>query len=307
MRHLRYMIAAAEHGSFRRAAAALGVESSAVSRRIRDLEDSVGASLFSRYAGGVRLNEAGERFLHHARQALGQIDAAGNHAATIGRGESGTVRIGILDSFASTFVTELLQGYDTRHPGIRLDYVEKEPAGLIAAIRQRQIDIAFLIGIFEAPGCEIAQLWNERVYIAMAEADDLTRLEAIGWPDIKDRRFVVTEVAPGPQITDYLRLRLAMLGASPIVERQAVYRDTLMQIVAGGQQVTLVIESYTAMSFPGVVYRRLGNEVIPLCAVWSPANENPAFRRLLSLAKAFSKKYPARLAKADGEKAVRED
>ena len=46
LRHLRYIIAAAESGSFRRAAQDLGVEQSAISRRIRDVEDEIGAQLF---------------------------------------------------------------------------------------------------------------------------------------------------------------------------------------------------------------------------------------------------------------------
>lgn len=53
LRHLRYFIAAAEHGSFRKAGVALHVQESAVSRRIRDIEDRLGASLFQRHNGGV--------------------------------------------------------------------------------------------------------------------------------------------------------------------------------------------------------------------------------------------------------------
>jgi DNA-binding transcriptional LysR family regulator len=47
LRHLRYVVAAAEHGSFRRAAQALGLQQSAIGRRIRDLEDEIGAALES--------------------------------------------------------------------------------------------------------------------------------------------------------------------------------------------------------------------------------------------------------------------
>ena len=69
-RHLRYFVTAAEHGSFRKAAAALGIQESTVSRRIRDLEDHLGASLFQRHNGGVMLTLAGHRLLRHPRKAL---------------------------------------------------------------------------------------------------------------------------------------------------------------------------------------------------------------------------------------------
>ena len=57
LRHLRYVIAAADHHSFRRAAQILAVEPSTVSRRIRDLEDSIGTALFIR--GKQRLTVKG--------------------------------------------------------------------------------------------------------------------------------------------------------------------------------------------------------------------------------------------------------
>ena len=52
-RQIRYFLAAAEYGSFRKAALALGIQESAISRRVRDLEDELGASLFQRHNGGV--------------------------------------------------------------------------------------------------------------------------------------------------------------------------------------------------------------------------------------------------------------
>jgi DNA-binding transcriptional LysR family regulator len=58
---IRYFLAAVEHGSFRKAASGLGIQESTISRRIRDLEDQLGASLFIRHNGGVRLTVAGQR------------------------------------------------------------------------------------------------------------------------------------------------------------------------------------------------------------------------------------------------------
>ncbi len=71
LRHIRYVIAAAEHHSFRRAASVVGVHQSALSRRIRDLEDELGASLFNRHYGGVELTHAGRNFLGHTKRAVG--------------------------------------------------------------------------------------------------------------------------------------------------------------------------------------------------------------------------------------------
>jgi DNA-binding transcriptional LysR family regulator len=50
-RHLRYFVAASDNGSFRKAGAALGVQESTISRRIRDMEDGLGSALFHRQVG----------------------------------------------------------------------------------------------------------------------------------------------------------------------------------------------------------------------------------------------------------------
>ena len=118
-RHLRYVIAAGEHGSFRRAAAALGVCESAISRRIRDLEDEVGVALFIRHPGGVSMTYAGQQFVSQARKGVDQIGRAAQDAGTIGRGEQGLVRIGIFSSIGSGFVADLIQAYEENHPGVR--------------------------------------------------------------------------------------------------------------------------------------------------------------------------------------------
>src|SRR5262249_61373605 len=59
-----------EYLSFRRVATVLGVRQSAVSRRVRELEDEIGVSLFERHHGGVRITNAGVRFLQKAGRAL---------------------------------------------------------------------------------------------------------------------------------------------------------------------------------------------------------------------------------------------
>jgi DNA-binding transcriptional LysR family regulator len=70
LQYVRYVLAAAEKRSFRQAAIDLGLWESTISRGIRDLEDEIGVALFIRHPGGVRLTNAGSKFLSHARMAI---------------------------------------------------------------------------------------------------------------------------------------------------------------------------------------------------------------------------------------------
>lgn len=288
LRQLRYALAAAEQRSFRRAARILGIEPSTVSRRIRDMEDEIGAALFIRERGGVKLTDAGEQFVRRARKALNQLTHAALDVGEYGRGQSGIVRIGLMSSMASGFIADLVEAYAVNHKHVRLDYHEGDSSEHIAAIQQHRIDVAFLTGAPVAEACECLHLWNERVFVAMSGAHELTARTEITWAELRDRAFILSEAQSGREIHDYLVKHLAELGHSPRVHRHPVYRDTLMQIVAKGQWLTLTSEATIATQFPGVVYRPLAGEILPFSAVWSPRNDNPALRRLLSLAKGMS-------------------
>lgn len=287
--HLRYVIAAAEAGSFRAAARALDIRESTISRRIRDLEDEIGAALFIRSHQGVKLTYAGQRFVCRARIALDQIGHAAKDVGTIGRAENGVVRIGIFSSMASGFLAELFQAYDAGHAGVRLDFVDGVPLEHIAAVQQHRLDVAFVTGESALTDCDVMHLWTERVFVVLPNHHRLAALSGIGWSDLRGQAFVFSEAQPGSDIRDYLVKHLVEAGDRPAVELHDVGRDSLMQIVSLGRGLTLVSEAATAMRFPGVIYRPLLGEELSFSAVWSPRNENPAFRRMLSLARELSK------------------
>ena len=76
LRHLRYLVAIADEGSFSRAAVRLHVAQQALSRQIADLEHEIGARLFERHARGARLTARGAAFVEDARLTLAHTDRA---------------------------------------------------------------------------------------------------------------------------------------------------------------------------------------------------------------------------------------
>src|SRR5947208_16493598 len=82
-------LSVAQHLSFRRAAAELGVTPSAMSQTVRALEARIGVALFIRTTRSVGLTEAGERFLERAAPAFGELVAAGEAARDLGQRPTG--------------------------------------------------------------------------------------------------------------------------------------------------------------------------------------------------------------------------
>src|ERR1700748_3039445 len=83
----------AQHRSFRRAAADLGVTPSAVSQAVRTLEARVGAALFVRTTRSVGLTEAGQRFFDRAAPAFEELAAATQDARELGQRPTGLLRL----------------------------------------------------------------------------------------------------------------------------------------------------------------------------------------------------------------------
>jgi len=97
-----------EQGSFRKAAEALQVRPSVVSRRVRGLEDHIGVSIFNRTARGIQATIAGGRILKQARGILSDVAALRGVAAKNGTGTEGQLRFGVVASIASSFARHLL-------------------------------------------------------------------------------------------------------------------------------------------------------------------------------------------------------
>jgi DNA-binding transcriptional LysR family regulator len=286
----------AECLSFRRAARVLGVQQSAVSRRVRVLEDLVGVSLFERHHAGVRVTAAGARFLDQARDALLQLDNAVKTAGAAGRGAVGCLTIGILSSMGAGFLREVIRTYRTRHPQVAMQVLEGASIEQIALVRKSRLDIAFVLGTPAAPDCDSAQLWTEHMFVALPVGHALCESDEITWEALRDEHFIVCQTEKGHAMHNHLIKRLAQMGYNPSVQRLDVGRETLMHLVALRLGVSLTSEAMVATQFPEVTFRPVAGDAakIPFSAVWLPTNDNPAFRRFLSHARSLAKKWQVR-------------
>jgi DNA-binding transcriptional LysR family regulator len=289
LRHLRSFIAAAEHGSFRKAADGLQVQESAISRRIRDLEDQIGASLFIRHAGGVILTLAGQRFIDRARLALSQLEEGAREVGAIGRAEAGHLRVGLFSSLASGFVSRLFAAYDDRHPNVEVSFQEGSTVDHLLLINKSQLDLAFTIGNRQPHPYDAHELWREQVFAAMWDAHPLGARSELSWSDLAHEAFLVRPGGPGDEVREYLSLRLNEIGRRPRFLIQNIGRYSLLGLVASRRGVAPMLASETTISIPGVIYRPIAGEILPFFAVASPKNDNPAARTLLSLARTLGR------------------
>jgi DNA-binding transcriptional LysR family regulator len=149
LRELRAVLAIAELGSFRRAAAELGYTQSALSHQVTALEAALGCPLFHRPGGRapVRLTAAGVAVCQRARRVLTEVEAVSADAERAARGESTRVRVGVTQSTASEIMPAALRAFRDDHPSaeVVLSAVE-DPAASRDALRRGDLDLAFSFG-----------------------------------------------------------------------------------------------------------------------------------------------------------------
>jgi DNA-binding transcriptional LysR family regulator len=140
--HTRIFLAVARSGQFLAAARHLHIDHATVSRRISQLETSLGTRLFDRHTQGCLLTPAGEHLLASAERVEAEILRVQADFARADPQISGTVRIGAPDGFGNLFLSARLGILMQRHPQLTLQLV---PVSRSFSLSKREADIAISI------------------------------------------------------------------------------------------------------------------------------------------------------------------
>jgi DNA-binding transcriptional LysR family regulator len=154
-------LAVAQHRSFRRAAAELGVTPSAISQAVRALEARIGAALFLRTTRSVGLTEAGERFLSRAKPAFAELVAASEVARDLGQRPTGLLRL-TAPRAVTPHLLDLIASFCRAYPEVEVeiaasaDLVDIAAGGFDAGIRLGQFIEADMIAVRLTPSFPLA-------------------------------------------------------------------------------------------------------------------------------------------------------
>jgi LysR family cyn operon transcriptional activator len=139
-RPLQYLIAIVEHGSYTKAAEALHISQPTMSQQIKQLEESLQSPLLVRSGRTVRLTDAGEIYLHHARRAWGELDAGTRAIQDVQNLSRGSLRLG-WTPITDYLTCSLLKSFSSQYPGITLRTLEMPADDIEVAVAEDRIDI----------------------------------------------------------------------------------------------------------------------------------------------------------------------
>jgi DNA-binding transcriptional LysR family regulator len=149
-------LSVAQHRSFRKAAAELGVTPSAISQTVRVLEARIGAALFIRTTRSVGLTEAGERFLARAKPAFEELVAASEVARGLGQRPAGLLRLSVPRAVIPILL-ELIASFCKAYPEVEVELaaskevIDLAAEGFDAAVRQGHLVAPDMVAVPMTP------------------------------------------------------------------------------------------------------------------------------------------------------------
>jgi DNA-binding transcriptional LysR family regulator len=210
LRQLRYAHAIAVHRSFNRAAAALGIAQPTLSRSVKQLEDQLGAPLFTRSAQGVDPTDFGRLFLREAESVVAQFADFERHVLQAKGPESGDVALGVGPYVAEALVPGLLRRFGAGHPSIRVRVQMDGADALARSLKARSIDLAVgEAGFLEADDAleVIARLRPMKGYVLVRARHPLLSRSDVTLADVLDFPFVQIARMPPRGLEPMLRVR----------------------------------------------------------------------------------------------------
>jgi DNA-binding transcriptional LysR family regulator len=240
--------AVAENSSFTLAGKRLYVAQSAISRKIRLLEEELGEKLFKRVNKRIFLTPAGDTMLRYARRVFQELRNAALEISDLSEMKHGTLRIGSGMTACMYLLPPVIEEFQTKFPHIDIQVVTGTAEMLIPQIREGQIDLGVLTLPVVAPDLEVTPFTKEEMVLVASP---------------KNRTLAKRRT-----------LRAAELGAYPMIafSRATSTRALLDQYFERiGVAPAIAMESESVATIKPLVRINLGVSLLPLRSVLSEA------------------------------------
>ena len=287
LRHLRYFVAVGEEQHYGRGAQRLRVAQPALSRQIQDLEEEIGFKLFDRLSRGVKLSAAGKLFLEEARRILQQVNDATRRAKRVASGQSGTLRVGFIESMSwHGVVPDSFREFRERHPDAELQIKPLSSLEQVQSVRSGQLDAGFLFTIANIDR-ELAQLDIALVNLVLAvpKGHPLAKSKALRLRDLSSASFIWFPRRESPLFYDRLMHACFRGGLkSPRIVQEGLNEATILSLVSCGLGIAFV-SSATRWRCPESVTLVSVTDLklpLPFALIWRKDNGSPLLAKFVA-------------------------
>jgi DNA-binding transcriptional LysR family regulator len=230
---LRVFEAVARLGGISRAAAELNTVQSAVTARIRQLEEELGTTLFERHSRGVTLTAAGRRLLPYAARVAALLADARRAAIDDGRPQ-GQLNVGSLETTAALRLSPVLSAYAAAWPEVDLVLTTGTTCELVEAVLAHRLEGAFVCGPVDHP--ELLEQTVFREELVVVTAPTVRALEQLR----AQARLKIVVLRAGCSYRQRLASLLAARGIVGVRLLEFGTLDSILACVGAGIGITLL-------------------------------------------------------------------
>jgi len=229
----------------------------------------------------VELTEAGLAFREEAIGVLRGAERAVETARRIGKSEIDKLTIGFTVSASiHPFVPRVIQACRERFPQVSITLLERTTNELVAAVRDRHADLAFIRAPApETPGVQIETLMHEPLVAVLSSGHRLVGQPSISLRDLSGEPFIFYPLKVGTGIYDTVVQACQSCGFTPEVRVEVPQITSVVTFVAAGMGVSLVPLTMQQLRAEGVAYVPIADEEVPQAHLAIAFN-----RRALSMA-----------------------
>ena len=193
LRQLEYLVAVADHLSFRRAAEAVHVSQPALSTQIQRLETLLGVKLFERDRRTVVATRAGIAAAARARHILQRVDELVEFAGSFREPLSGRLRLGVIPSIAPYLLPIALPAVRAAHPDLRLLLREDTTERLLEQLHDGHLDVVLLALEARLGDVHRHPLFDDPFVLAVPKGHPLARRKTVREADLEGEPVLLLE------------------------------------------------------------------------------------------------------------------
>lgn len=288
LRHLRYFQAVAEELSFSRAAQRLNIVQPALSRAVRELEESLDARLLDRNRRSVKLTPAGVVLLRETGLLLERFEESLRRVRRTASGEEGELRLGYIGPPTQTFLGPLLKEYRKKYPRVSVHLEERTPERVWEMVAKGRLSAGLTRPVLspDSRGLHTLQVNQEPLCAALPPGHSLGKMKSLTWRALARESLILLARREGVGLHDAILAGCQQAGFEPRIAHAPSLIGTVLSYVEAGDGIGIVPGSVTLMTVgEGVRFVPLRPvRSVPLVFVWSEASDDPpvrAFRELL--------------------------
>lgn len=235
---LQLFLAVALHKNIARAAEAQNIAASAVSKRISDLERSIGATLLYRRQRGVDLTPAGNELLRYAQSIERLLEQMEANMSEFADGLRGHIRIAANTSSITQFLPEDLAEFVERHPELRLELTELTSDAIIGVVTEGFADVGIFSGVVDAKDLDCVTYRQDTLVVIAPRGHPIGTLEHARLTDIVGYSLVGLQT--GSSLQAFLTQEAAKHGARLRTRVEVVSFDGVRRMVEAGLGIAIL-------------------------------------------------------------------